>query len=215
MRVEPETLEGPPVEIPAWASPDPAAWETARASLPGPSGPSWPGPGEYLADVALRFQYWLSTWIEGAFSSWLGSELLWGSLAWIVAGGIAAGLAILVLRLLRGRKGSVSKKEPLEVRPGGRKGEIPGPEAWAERFRRAGQQGAWREALEALWWWGATRLAPPGLAPSWTTEQLLGAAGTGSLTPAYRELDELRYGRKSPSPDRVRALELRLGEALP
>lgn len=166
-------------------------------------------------DLAFRLQRWLAGWIEGSVPAWLASEALWLGVVYGIALLAVVIVGVLAVRILRGRTVPTAEDGPrIDVGPTGDEAAIPEARIWAERFRAARARGSWREALEALWWWGATSVAPPGLSPAWTTEQLLTASGRRDLVQPFRELDRLRYGRESLHADRVLGVEHRLREAL-
>ncbi len=88
------------------------------------------------------------------------------------------------------------------------------PQEWIERHRRAMQAGDLAAALEALWWWVASVLSPPGLDSSWTTRQLTRFAGNDAIRIALRRLDELAFGTASADRSDVVALQSSLASDL-
>lgn len=199
---------------PAWQSVDPAAWDAVRRTLPPEPSARWPGPTEYLADVALRFQRWLFGWIEGAVPAWLASEALWLGVVYAIAALALIGLALYVVRRLAERGGSRRTEPARPVAPIEGPSEPPGPDAWHSRFRSAVAGERWRAALEALWWWTATTLAPTGLSPAWTTDELVRRSARDGLRRPLGDLDRFRFGGVTPDRIALSELEGRLREGL-
>jgi hypothetical protein len=61
-------------------------------------------------------------------------------------------------------------------------------------------------ALEAVWWWLAVSTMSREVDASWTSRELLEAAGRPDLRPLARDLDRMAYGPTRPSPGDVRQL---------
>lgn len=202
-------------DLPAWSPPDPAAWQAVRDRLPPPSGDRWPGVTEYLLDLGVLLQRRLFGWIGDVLPSWAASGELWLTAVYALAGLVLGLLSWALYRFLTVRSG---RRDSREIEPEIRAGHEPEPLAtpgvWSRRFRRRLEESSWTEALEALWWWAATRLDPRGLSPAWTTDQLVARAGRAELEPPMRELDRLRYGSGTRDREAVLRLHRRLREIL-
>ena len=81
------------------------------------------------------------------------------------------------------------------------------PQEWLGRHQRALQSGDLALALEALWWWVASIVSPPGLDSSWTTRQLRQFADGEAVRSGLRRLDELAFGAETAHHSDVLALQ--------
>ncbi len=82
------------------------------------------------------------------------------------------------------------------------------PRALGERdreaeLRRCLESGDVVAAIEALWWWLASRLMAESAEPSWTSRELVTKAGRRDLLADVRRLDRMMYGAARPSSDEV------------
>ncbi len=78
--------------------------------------------------------------------------------------------------------------------------------AWRRELERLLAAGKSSEALQALWWWLATRLQGNHVDPAWTSRELLVEAGRQDLSTVVRRLDLLLYGPGRPETEEVRTL---------
>jgi len=80
------------------------------------------------------------------------------------------------------------------------------PHAWRAEIDRRLSGDEIEAALEAVWWWLAGSLLDREIDPSWTSRELLEAAGRRDLRPHAGTLDRLTYGPGRPVAGEVRAL---------
>ncbi len=176
---------------------------------------SSPGIGEYFRDLSFAvtrtISDWLSSWVPGVGSvlAPLAPQLLRALLFF-------AGLAILLLVLRRwlSRRRSpsrVAEADPVAPEP---VSDVASTEVWASRLSRALERGEIAGALEALWWWLATHIAPGAADPTWTSRELLRQARRDDLRALADRLDRQIYGPEEPAPEQVRALFRDLQEVL-
>lgn len=203
------------MDLPAWSPSDPEAWQAVRDRLPPPSGERWPGGTEYLLDLVVLLQRRLLSWIDAVVPFGVLAEEAWSAAVYALAAAAAGILLWVAVRFLlhRTRRRDLGGIEP-EIRPVQAMASTETPGAWFRRFRRRLEEASSAGALEALWWWVATCLDPRGLSPSWTTDQLLASAGRPELEAAMRDLDRLRYGRRSGDREDILGLYRRLREIL-
>jgi hypothetical protein len=83
--------------------------------------------------------------------------------------------------------------------------------AWRVEVERRLAAGDVTAALEALWWWFASRVTEGDVDPSWTSRELLARCDRPDLAPLGHALDRLLYGARRPDGAEVR-LFLRRGE---
>jgi hypothetical protein len=83
--------------------------------------------------------------------------------------------------------------------------------AWRAEIERLLAAGDVPGALEALWWWFASRVTDGDVDPSWTSRELLTRCDRLDLAPLGHALDRLLYGARRPDGAEVR-LFLRRGE---
>lgn len=175
-----------------------------------------PGVGEYFHDlseaVARGISEWLSLWVPG-----VGSVLAPLAPLLLKALLLFAGVAILILGI---RRWLTRRPRADEGLPEGELA-LPGPveaiattEIWAVRFSGRLEAGEIAEALEALWWWLATHIAPEPADPTWTSRELLRRARRNDLRTLADRLDRQIYGPEEPGPEQVRALFRDLQEVL-
>ncbi len=94
--------------------------------------------------------------------------------------------------------------------------EMAKPEEWLQRFRDALAAGDTTTALECVWWWAATTVAPRGLAGSWSTFDMARAPEVRpEVVPVLRDVDLLAFSPRPASTVEVQALQQRLAQALP
>ena len=201
-----------PIAPPAWTPADEAALRRALEAA-GPSEVPKASFDEYLLD--------LGAWLRDLFIDLVGRALPWDDTSWLerlalwVALGAAVVAALVVLAVAlrrRRRRAATSEVTPLAAPP---------PEAsagadwWAGELARRLEAGSLRGALEALWWWVARRVDPPGLDPSWTTGELLRASRKAVLREPLRRLERLQWSTAEPRRDEVESLARNLREALP
>ncbi|MDX1632013.1 MAG: hypothetical protein R3234_09140, partial [Thermoanaerobaculia bacterium] len=139
------------VDLPAWHSPDPAAWEAVRDRLPPSPADRWPGVTEYLLDLGVLLQRRLFGWLGDVLPSWAASEELWLTVVYVLAGVVLGLLAWVVYRFLTVRSARpVSREIESEIRAHEEPERPSTPGAWARRFGRRLEESAWTEALAAL-----------------------------------------------------------------
>jgi hypothetical protein len=199
---------------PGWAEADGEALRRALEAA-GPSELPGPSFGDYLLDLGAWVRDLLLDAVGRALpaADWSLAERV--ALYGVVGAAVVATLAVLAFAVRRLRQRRALPVAAAAVAP-------PLPEAtadaawWGSELARRLEGGALRAALEALWWWVARRLDPPGLDPSWTTGELLGrSAGAGSLREPLRRLERLQWGTAEPRRSDVEALVRTLREALP
>jgi hypothetical protein len=206
------TTTGEAAPPPTWADADAAALREALAAA-GPSKLPDAGWGDYLADLGtfLRDLIFETAGRAMPFDGWLAAEqlALYGALALAIA---AAAFVLVVALRQRARRRRIAT--PVEAAPAAAARAGGDAEWWAAEAARRLAAGQLRGALEALWWWAARRLDPPGLDPAWTTAELLRASGRPALREPLRRLERLQWGDGEPRRDDVEGVAGRLREAL-
>ena len=86
--------------------------------------------------------------------------------------------------------------------------------AWRADVERRLAAGDLPGALEALWWWFASRVSTADVDPSWTSRELLASCDRTDLAPLGHALDRLLYGVERPGTAEVRHFLRRGDEAL-
>jgi hypothetical protein len=200
------------VEPPAWT---PADDEALRRALDA-AGPS-ELPGQSVGDYLMG----LAAWLRDLFLETIGRAL--PTPGWTVVENVAlyvvlcaAAIGVVAFfaaafRRFRRRSKPQPEGTPVEAASPGANADA---EWWGAELTRRLEGGAWRAALEALWWWVARRLDPPGLDPSWTTGDLLHAGGAAPLREPLRRLERLQWGGAEPRREDVEAVVSALREAL-
>lgn len=167
-------------------------------------GPGWP---TYVSYVGYRLG---SAWLERLGESLVSSGIPWVAVAWILlAAAVSATLAAVVIHWLR-RQGATVPTPPAAAGPEAPPASPRSMEEWRTLFEERLAGGDLLAALEALWWWTARRLDPPGLDPSWTTSRLLSATARSDLRPLLRQLDALTFGIRRPQRRQVAGLARQL-----
>jgi hypothetical protein len=169
---------------------------------------------DYATDMTRRF--------VGGIQSLLGlsdgaTDLLTRAIGFGAAALVVAAVVMLAIRVVQSMR--ASRRPPptatsvRETRsPGATVG--PGADVWRRRLEDALAAGEATRALEALWWWLARSLLARDVDASWTSGELLRAAGRNDLRPPVSRLDALTYGRATPRTPEVRSLLDDLEEAL-
>lgn len=169
-----------------------------------------PGWSDYLRDVFMavggRFGNWLTGRLEG-FSPEVARAI---RIATVI---LVSLLFLLLIFLLVSRyRGTL---RPPEERPEPRQEPLPKPEErglvfWRSEMDHALAEGDAAKALQALWWWWANAIEARGVDPSWTTRELLTAAGRFDLRPLGRAFDRLAYGTDRLEVGQVRDLHRKI-----
>jgi hypothetical protein len=87
-------------------------------------------------------------------------------------------------------------------------------EGWRRAFEERCARGDIAGALEAIWWFLATSIAPREVDPAWTSRELLVESSRQDLTPLARGLDRMIYGSLRPAVPELRLFFGRMREAL-
>lgn len=175
--------------------------------------PPEPGWTEYGRHVGVRLVRWIGIHLEpldlpvGVMARALGYGILALSLVT---------LAVLLWRLLAGlRWGNQSDgRASPALAPMPEEGLLR-EEPWRARIDEHLAGGSVQAALEAVWWWLAVSTTSREVDASWTSRELLAAAGRRDLSPLARELDRMAYGPERPSRNDVRQLVRSLEARLP
>lgn len=153
-----------------------------------------------------------------------GAEAVFGARGWFSLVGRAVivlailALAILVVQLARRSVARARAAGPVAERrlaeaPAAAERDDAGWRSELERRLAAGEVG---EALAALWWWLALRLAGASADPTWTSRELAAATGRRDLLADLGRLDAMAYGPRPPAAAEVlglwRHFEARLAE---
>lgn len=126
-------------------------------------------------------------------------------LGWALVALLAAAVALLAARWLGAsarRKRPAARAEVAPIAPQ----RTAAPVDWRAEARARLAAGRVDEALEAAWWWFATRLCGGPVDSAWTTREVLVRARRPDLEPLGRALDVWLYGRRRPGADDVAAL---------
>ena len=136
-------------------------------------------------------------------------------LAFTLAGATILFLVVLLVRALVGRRPR-AKDAPARLLAEDAGGPRQGRdrEAWRRAFEERCAKGDVAGALEAIWWFLATSIAPREVDPAWTSGELLEECGRRDLTPLARGLDRMIYGSLRPAALDLRHFFSRLREAL-
>jgi hypothetical protein len=137
----------------------------------------------------------------------------WLALA-LMAGAIVF-LGLLLARALKRRRAAAREaptSRPAEQQPTPQAGRD--REGWRRAFEERCGRGEVAGALEAIWWFLATSIAPRDVDPAWTSRELLEESSRQDLTPLARGLDRMIYGSLRPAVAELRLFFGRLREAL-
>ncbi len=178
--------------------------------------PPRPGISLYVRDAGVAFSSWLTELLDRFLPGF--SRMA----DWFLAGSWGLLIAVLVVVLVL--VGIALARRWWRHRPAPRavpapalpmEEEVPSwsPERWEEELKRRLAAGEVAAAVEALWWWLATRLLDRGADPSWTSRELLARAQRPDLRPWIQRLDRMIYGPESPPAEDVRLLFRDLREA--
>jgi hypothetical protein len=200
---------------PVWQTADPEALRAALESRRAGSELPFPGPWEYLGDLMRELNAAVAGWLARQLGRELPLERLFEPVAWGLVALVLGGVLWLAGRwLLRGLD-SRARPQPAVGTPLTPIAAAPLPPSdWRKLLEEHLRAGDARSALTALWWWGATTLAPAGLDESWTTRQLLAATRRRSLASALHRLDRWLYGPDPPTAREVSRLARELEELL-
>ncbi len=174
-----------------------------------------PGPALWASDAGIAFSRWLAEWLEHVLPGFtrLWTPLLEPALKVALAVLAAMLLAFLVrLAFERRRRARVRSPEPVRVLDAA--GDETAERDWDGELRLRLESGDVAAAVEALWWWLARRLVADRAAPSWTSRELIRAAGRRDLRAQVRRLDRMMYGAAQPEAGDVSRLWGELREAV-
>jgi hypothetical protein len=173
-----------------------------------------PEAGQYLDDFSAALLAWMAEHL-GSLGEGAVRVVAWfARIGWLILVGILV-LCLLALLLL-GLRRRVRRGAP--ARAPEARAEATAPPAqvdWEDRLRTSLSRGDIPGALEALWWWIASRLVTTDVDPAWTNRELMLVAGRPDLMPQARDLDRMMYGAHLPQTGDVRRLWDRLRELLP
>ena len=173
-----------------------------------------PGPGLAAYAESLIEALWRRlTDLLRPFGPRLLPHMEW--LAFALAGAALLFLVILLARaLVRRRPRASDAPAPLLAAERSEPRHWRDREAWARAFEERCAKGDVAAALEAIWWFLATSIAPSEVDPAWTSGELLAESGRQDLTTVARGLDRMIYGSQRPAAPDLRHFFGRLREAL-
>ncbi len=165
---------------------------------------------EYLGDVLRGIAFAIARAVERIFDMVGGGTTLGVLFAVILALALLF-LVFVLFRLWRTRPRPLPARA--EVLPAAAT-PAPANEDWEAKVEGHLRRGEINAALEALWWWLASRLKTPAVERSWTTRELVLRAGRRDLLRAVMPFDRLLYAAGTPGADDVRGVQQTLRRAV-
>ncbi len=206
---------------PAAARPEPLAADPERlrrtmAEARVATGRPRPGLSLWARDAGAAFSHWMADWMQRTLPRYARRLAPFFEPAVMVLLALLSALLLAFLAsvaLDRWRRRRQAETEPA-VRSLAATGEPQAARDWEAEIRRRLADADVAAAIEALWWWLASRLVGERAEPSWTSRELIQRAGRRDLRTAVRRLDRMIYGGGRPETGDVRRLWRDLREAV-